>query len=333
MDEIRDFFKNNYDQILQLKNKKKTLDEMLEHFGLIANERERQVYAIGYQNCTAFSSMMRSINEEIERLEEMNDVGNIATFPNSHDRKSVDTTRTIVENATSNATTTSTVARPQPRPQPQPQPQPQRRPSQPPPQPLHASSSSSSSSTLSPPTTTTTTVVILKEIECKIKVFIDELMPIVTNELLAKKKDGKSLMENFIWKKITRTTTMLSDKEKFSSLIEPIIIRDEFGEYKFDVTFGIISLTVQLPNNQSFPKMWRCDPKVTKLSILEPELVRKDASLSSVDEDTSLRSWLLSVAEKYNKANKVSLYIFSFSVFFYLLFDSRDYKLLNFLSL
>jgi hypothetical protein len=304
MDDIRDFFKNNYDQILQLKNKKKTLDEMLEHFGLVATEREKQVYAVGYQNCQAFSSMMRSINDEIEKLEEMNEIGaGPPTLSHSSDRKSVDFTKAIVDHS---------------------------KPSAPlPPRPHPKSNSTSSMQTgpnasPAPPTTSnlpnssTPSVIILKEIECKIKVFIDELMPVVTGELSAKRKDGKSLIENFVWKKITRTTTMLSDKEKVSSLIEPIIIRDEFGEYKFDVTFGIISLSVQLPNNQPFPKMWRCDPKTTKLRIFDPELVRKDFNVSSWDEDMSLRSWLVSVAEKYNKANKVFSQTSPFSLYTYI---------------
>jgi len=292
MDEIRDFFKNNYDQILQLKNKKKTLDEMLEHFGLVASDRERQVYAVGYQNCQAFSSMMRSIDDEIENLEESNDVnvGANATFSNTYDRKTVDLTKAIVENSKP------------PSSQP-PRPQPKSNVSSP----AHPTPNATSTSSANPPASSHQ-VTVLKEIECKIKVFIEELMPVVTGELSSKRKDGKSLIENFVWKKITRTTTMLSDKEKISSLIEPIIIRDEFGEYKFDLTFGIISLTVQLPNNQSFPKMWRCDPKSTKLRIYDPELIRKDSNLSLADDDMSLRSWLLSVAEKYNKANKVDVW-------------------------
>jgi hypothetical protein len=153
-------------------------------------------------------------------------------------------------------------------------------------------------------------VVILKELEVRVKVYYEEAMDVVKTELLNKRKtlDNQSLVEVYVTRKLQRVVTMLSETEKEVGLIDPILIRDEFGEWKFDVTFGVLSLSAHLSSG-SFPKQWKTD-KSTRIKICDPEFVKNKAATSGGDtDDMGLRAFLVNVAERYNKLKKVDTWL------------------------
>ena len=153
-------------------------------------------------------------------------------------------------------------------------------------------------------------IVMLKDLEVRIKVHYEEAVDVVKSELLNKRKtlDNQSLIDVYVSRRLQKVVTMLSDGEKEFSLIDPILIRDEFGEWKFDVTFGVVSLTAQLASG-CFPKQWKTD-KSTRIKICEPELVKTQSAAGYSDsDDLSLRSLLVNVAGRYNKLKKVDAWI------------------------
>ncbi len=153
-------------------------------------------------------------------------------------------------------------------------------------------------------------VVILKDLEVRIKVYYEEAIDVVKNELLNKRKtlDNQSLIDVYVSRRLQRVVTMLSDGEKEFGLVEPILIRDEFGEWKFDVTFGVLSLSAHVSNG-SFPKQWKTD-KSTRVKICDPEVVKTQAASGGSDgDDMSLKSFLVNVAERYNKLKKVDTWL------------------------
>lgn len=154
------------------------------------------------------------------------------------------------------------------------------------------------------------TVVVLKELEVRTKVYYEEAMDVVKNELLNKRKtlDNQSLIEFYVIRKLQRAVTMLSETEKEVGLIDPILLRDEFGEWKFDVTFGVLSLSAHLASG-SFPKQWKTD-KNTRIKFCDPEIVKSQATTSGGNtDDMGLRSFLVNVAERYSKLKKVDTWL------------------------
>ena len=93
-------------------------------------------------------------------------------------------------------------------------------------------------------------------------------------------------------------------------------VKDEFGEWKFDVMFGVIELWVSLSNGDALPRTWvRKPPPVLQTQYLSMQNVsdstRIDINVSGTTkagsesegaaEEQDLSSWLQTVAQKYNK--------------------------------
>jgi hypothetical protein len=130
---------------------------------------------------------------------------------------------------------------------------------------------------------------VISKIICRLEILDEAIGEFAHGELI------QGLIQKFVLGQTLRAIQTLREQNEYN-LMDVIKINDEFGNWTFDVLFGMLRIVLCLPDASTFPSQWRLD-QTSSIEVDVMKEVKKEEESPSLALP-SLADWLEDVCER-----------------------------------